>query len=368
MNNRCSGIAATFGLALTGIVATFTGALADDVVSKARSAVSMLSGPQTQWLGPTAGPKLLAGKHIAYVSANENNPIEHGWGVAIQDVAKDVGWKVTVIDGQGSPVTWIQSLNQAIALGVDGIVLSADGKSLKAQIEAANAKGIPVVGLHATGTPGPAPEVGIFYNISQDARAIGVAQADWMIAHSDGKARVIIAANCEFAVACVKANGVKDTLAECPDCKLLEFNNTPYAEGAQRYPSLVTAWVQKYGLPLYIVASGDGDLEFQISALRQAGVDPSKVVMVGADGTASAYGHIRAKNQYQLVTVPEPHGQEAYQAIDEINRALNKQPPSGYVPAVYLVTTDNVDAEGGSESQFTPTNDFAKHYRSYWTP
>ena len=35
------------------------------------------------------------------------------------------------------------------------------------------------------------------------------------------------------------------------------------------------------------------------------------------DGNKSAYKRIRAGNEYQLVTVAEPYGMEAYQAIDE---------------------------------------------------
>jgi ribose transport system substrate-binding protein len=57
---------------------------------------------------------------------------------------------------------------------------------------------------------------------------------------------------------------------------------------------------------------------------------------------------------------------QAYQAVDEINRALQGQPPSGFVQAPYLVTPDNVDAEGGDQNAFIPTNDYKARYLELW--
>ncbi len=43
-----------------------------------------------------------------------------------------------------------------------------------------------------------------------------------------------------------------------------------------------------------------------------------------------------------------------WQLIDELNRAFNGQPPSGFVTKVHLVTKANVDADGGDENRFDP--------------
>ena len=108
---------------------------------------------------------------------------------------------------------------------------------------------------------------------------------------------------------------------------MLEFSNSPIAEVAQRQPALVTAWVQKYGTPLYITSVADYTADFQIPALRAGGVDPKDVIIVSADGNKSAYERIRAGGQYQLVTASEPYKMQAYQAIDELNRAFQGQEP-----------------------------------------
>jgi ribose transport system substrate-binding protein len=147
---------------------------------------------------------------------------------------------------------------------------------------------------------------------------------------------------------------------------VLEFSNTPISEAAQRQPQLVTSWVQKYGTPLYITAVADYTLDFQVPALRAGNVDPSKVILVGADGQKSAYERIRAGNQYQLATVSEPYAEEGFQAVDELNRAIHKMTGSGFVPPPYLVTPANINIEGGDHDTFEPSNNFAAMYEKIW--
>jgi ribose transport system substrate-binding protein len=41
-------------------------------------------------------------------------------------------------------------------------------------------------------------------------------------------------------------------------------------------------------------------------------------------------------------------------------------PPSGFVQTPYLVTPDNINAEGGDKNTFIPSNDYEKHYLALW--
>jgi ribose transport system substrate-binding protein len=349
-----------------GVVVSTSNAWADEFMDKVKAEVQTFAGPQSDWRGPTSAPQLATGKKIAYLSSNQQNDASREWGTHIANIGKKIGWEVIIIDGRGSPVGWQEGVNQAIALKVDGIVMDADAASLQPQIKDANSKGIVVVGIHASGFPGPQPDLGLFVNIQQDPRDIGRAQADWIIQHSNGKARVVVTSHCEYAIACAKAHATEERIKECKDCEVLEFSNSPIAEVAQRQPALVTAWVQKYGTPLYITSVADYTADFQIPALRAGGVDPKDVVIVSADGNKSAYERIRTGGQYQLVTASEPYEMQAYQAIDELNRAFNKQPPSGFVQTPYLVTPENINAEGGDKNTFIPSNGYEKRYLELW--
>jgi ribose transport system substrate-binding protein len=362
MNRNLWLAALAFGVSTTVAGAAF----GEDIDSQAKANVEKLGATKTAWTGPASAPKIEKGKKIAYLSANEQNDAEREWGMAIVEAGKKAGWTVTVIDGRGSPVSWLAGMNQAISLQVDGIITSADARSLAMAIKQAGSLGIPIVGIHAAGTPGPQTDLGLFTNIQEDPKAIGEAQADWIIANSDGKANVVITTSGEYAIAMVKANAVKDRLAKCSGCKVVEFSNTPLAEAAQRQPQLVTSWVQRYGMPLYITAIADYTLDFQVPALKAGGADPSKITLIGSDGTKSAYGRIRGGNQFQKVTVAEPNAYLGYQAVDEMNRALNKEQPSGTVPLPYLVTSKNIDVQGGKDNTYVPDNDFAKRYLKLW--
>jgi ribose transport system substrate-binding protein len=342
-----------------------TGALADDIVEQAKKDLVIYAGPQNEWRGPTSAPKPAPGKKIVYISNDENNDASRAWGVAIKEAGAKIGWEVTIIDGKATPVGWINAFNQAIALNVDGIITSADAASLQEPIQEATAKKIPIVGIHAAALPGPDAKLGLFTNIQQDPREIGKAQADWVIADSDGKAKVVVTSHNEFAIAETKSKAVEARLKECSGCQVLEYVSSPIAEVAQRQPQFITSWVQKYGTPLYVTAVADYTLDFQVPALRSAGVDTKDVKLVGADGQRSAYERIR-NGEYQVVTVSEPVEMQAYQAVDEINRAIQGQPPSGFVQAPYLVTPDNVNAEGGDKNAFVPTNDYKKRYLALW--
>lgn len=365
---RASLLAAAGALVLAACGSGSTAAPSDSPggsnVDAQVAAVKKVEGVQTEWTGPTTGPTAATGKTLVYMSGDEQNSLAKAYGDYLAAAAKTIGWKVTVIDGKGSPPGWVAGMNQAIGLHPDGIAIFADAASLQDPIKAATAAKIPVVGLHAAAKPEASN--GLFTNIQESAANIGKAQADYAIADSKGTAQVVVMYHGEYQIAQIKADAMKAEIATCPNCKLLEFVNFPGSESAQRTPQLMTTWVSKYGSqPFYVLSVGDNDFDFAVPALSAGGASNDAVKLIGSDGTSAAYQRIRDDN-YQVATVPEPSELEAYQAVDEFNRAFNGQPPSGFVPPVYLVTKNNIGAEGGDKDLFIPSNDYAKHYASIW--
>src|ERR1700677_3251299 len=218
-----------------------------DAVADAKAAVAKYAGPQTTWEGPTKGSKPEAGKKIVFLSGDEQNDISHLYGVHIKEAGQKLGWDVTVIDGKGSPTSWLAGMNQAIALKPDGIALFADAASLQDPLKAGVALGIKFVGLHAAGLPGPQPDLHLVVNIQEDPREIGKAEADWAIADSNGKAHVVVLSHNEYAIAKVKSMATKDEVEKCGGCRVLDYTNSPASEAAQRQPQLTTSWVQQIG-------------------------------------------------------------------------------------------------------------------------
>jgi ribose transport system substrate-binding protein len=364
LNVSTSPLVASTVVVFAGIL-TAAPAVAD-AVGDAKAAVAKYAGPQTTWEGPTKAPKPEPGKKIVFLSGDEQNDISHLYGVNIKEAAQKLGWDVTIIDGKGSPTSWLAGMNQAIALRPHGIALFADAASLQDPIKAGIAQGIKFVGLHAAGLPGPQPDLYLFVNIQEDPREIGKAEADWAIADSNGKARVVVLSHNEYAIAKVKSMATKDEIEKCAGCKVLDYVNSPASEAAQRQPQLTTSWVQRFGLPIYATSVGDNDWDFAVPTLRSGGVDPAQAKLIAADGNRSAYDRIRKGAQYQVVTVSEPIELQAWQAVDELNRAFHNEPPSGFVQPPFLVTKENIHAEGGDQNTFIPSNNYKQHYLEIW--
>ncbi len=181
-SNRLLSLGATLCAAFAATMITGLAVAYADAVSDAKAAVERYSGPQTKWEGPTAAPKPDKGKKVVFLSGDEQNDISHLYGTYIKQAGERLGWEVTIIDGKGSPTSWLAGMNQAIALKPDGIALFADAASLQDPIKAGVAQGIKFVGLHAAGLPGPQPDLNLFVNIQEDPREIGKAEADWAIA------------------------------------------------------------------------------------------------------------------------------------------------------------------------------------------
>ena len=271
---------------------------------------------------------------------------------------------MTIIDGRGSPKSWIEGFNQAIALKADGIVTDCRHREPSGPDQGGAASRISSWSAStAAAFPGPNKDLGLFDNIQQDPREIGRAQADWIIADiPSGKARVVVTSHCEFQIACTKAHATEDRIQECKGCEVLEFSNSPISEVAQRQPPLVTAWVQKYGTPLYITSVADYTADFQIPALRAGGVDPKEVILVSADGNKSAYERIRAGGQYQLVTASRALRDAGLPGDRRVQPRLPQQPPCGCVQRPIWSRRENINAEGGDKNTFIPSNDYEEHY------
>jgi len=336
-------------------------------LASVEAAVAEKQAPQTTWTGPTTGPIATPGMKIVYLSGTESNSLDAAYGTYLEQIAKKIGWTVTVINGKGTPTGWLAGMDQAVALHPNGIVIFATASSLTAPIAAAAAAHIPVVGLHAAAQTGPT--AGLYTNIQETAAAIATTEADYAIAASHGTAKVIIATHNEYAIARIKSDAMKAEVAKCSGCKLLAYVNYPASTSPTRTPQLITSWIATYGDHFYALTVGDNDWTYAVPSLRAGGIAPSgpnTPVLIGSDGIAAAYQRIR-NHSYQVATVPEPSQEEAYYAVYQMNRAFHKLPADTWYPPTYLVTAKNVNAEGGRNNAFDPSNGYQHRFTSLLT-
>ena len=72
-------------------------------VDEAKAIVAERTKPQTEWKGPTDGPKAPSGSFtIAYVSPDQSYTPHVLWGKGVEQGAKALGWTVMTFNGQGT--------------------------------------------------------------------------------------------------------------------------------------------------------------------------------------------------------------------------------------------------------------------------
>ena len=151
---------------------------ADMSVDQAKAIVAERTKPQTDWKGPTDGPR--ASKQpvtIAWVSGDESYSTYIGWGNGLRQAAKALGWKLLTFNGQGTVSGQLAAMQQALAANPSAIVTPVDANALQKPIKTAIANNIPVIGIHATAFPGPSPQLGLYQNITSSPAEIGQSQA-----------------------------------------------------------------------------------------------------------------------------------------------------------------------------------------------
>jgi ribose transport system substrate-binding protein len=339
-------------------------ALAQD----AASVVAQATGPTDKWYGPTSSPAPAAGQSVVCVEYLAQDITAAIWCRGTSEGAAKLGWKSTTIDGQGTADGIRKALQQAIALKPNGIVLaSVDAQSNIGLLKDAANAGIKIVGIHSVAGPGPAPDMQLFTNITYDPVGQATLAADYAIADSKGKAQMIIVTDTQYAIARAKADAAQATIKACSACKMLDYVSTPVGAANQNMPGLFTSWIQKHPDPFYVYTVSDaGFFDPGVPALRTGGVPTSgRIALIGSDGSPAAYQRIKA-GAYEIGTIPEPASLQGWQAIDELNRAIQGAPASGFVQPLHIITKENVAADINADGIYEPKVDYRAEYAKIW--
>lgn len=346
-----------------------TSAASADAMSEAMVFVEKYATKVDTWDGPTTGPKLVPDQTIVVLAGDLKNGGILGATTGIQEAAEQVGWTVRVLDGAGSVSGRTSAMGQALALKPNGIIINGfDSKEQQQGMKAAAEAGIPLVSWHAGSAIGPMDDVGIFANVTTDPMLVSEAAAKWAFADADGKPGAIIFTDSTYQIAIDKADRMKEVIEELGGT-ILEYVDTPIAETSQRMPQLTTSLLQRHGAKwTHSLAINDLYFDFMGPSLGAAGIkgDGAPVNVSAGDGSESAYQRIRSK-QYQQVTVAEPLNLQGWQLVDEMNRALSGEPWSGYVSPLHVVTTDNIEFDGGPRNTFDPDNGYKEAYLKIWS-
>ncbi|MFF3801149.1 substrate-binding domain-containing protein [Streptomyces sp. NPDC002134] len=334
------------------------------VLAGAQAAVSRAEKKEAFWNGPTTGPAAAPGKTIVYVAQTMTNPGVAGAANGVREAARVIGWNVRVIDGGGTPAGIQAAMSQAVAVRPSGIVVGGfDPDSTSQQVSLADAAGIPLVGWHAVAAPGPSRRPELFTNVTTRVEDVAGISARWIIAHSHGRAGVVVITDASIPFARHKSDLIRKELATCSGVELLAYENIPIPDASSRTPQVIASLLSRFrNRWTHSVAINDLYFADAAAAFRAAGEKGSGPPFnIGAgDGDPSAFQRIDDR-LYQAATVPEPLSQQGWQIVDEFNRAFSGRPASGYVAPVHITTADNSDGA----TTWDPAG-YREAYRRIW--
>jgi ribose transport system substrate-binding protein len=322
---------------------------------------------ETPFDGPTSGPVAAEGKTIVVLAADLKNGGILGVTNGIEEAAAKIGWEVRVLDGAGSVQGRSGAIGQAMALQPDGLIINGfDAVEQQAALEGVAAAGIPMVSWHSGPKIGCDAPGGIFANVSTDAMTVSEVAAEWAVEDGGDGMGAVIFTDSTYQIAIDKADRIKETI-EAMGGEVLEYVDTPIADTSSRMGPLTTSLLQKYGNRwTHALAINDLYFDFMGPALAAAGIpgDGSPKAGSAGDGSEAAFQRIRS-GQYQTITVAEPLNLQGWQLVDELNRAIQGEPCSGYITAPALVTQDGLQAMGDSNA-FDPDSPYREAYSAIW--
>jgi ribose transport system substrate-binding protein len=281
-----------------------------------------------------------------------------------QAAAKAMGWEPSpIFDGEFTPAKQAGFVQQAVQQGYDGIILvSMDANSIKAALDAAVAKKIPIACVMCVN---PDWE-GKVIDVSTGGVAEGEAIGSWVAANADASKKIIGFDDKSFPiVAQRRSNAIKKINEYCPDCKVEEadYPTTDLSKAGQptftgtlnANPSgtlgVVMAPYDPAAIPMAKAAEQQGRTDFKMTGY-DASPDYLELIKQGTGGAAAT------------TAVPFPYA--SWGAMDQIAHIKAGKEPweSNRLPSA-LVTADNAD-QFGKFGFFTPDFDFQAKFKELW--
>lgn len=258
----------------------------------------------------------------------------------IEDEAKKAGAKVLKLNagGDANSSQQIAQMQDLMQRKVDAIIVGAtNGDAIKAVVEQAIERGIPVVGISS---PPNTPKLAS--TVSADHYDMGKLQAQCLSKALGDKGNVaMMAGPTGQAWSDQRAKGFKDTLSkEAPDIKIVAESRL----ADNRNAALTTAedWTQRFPDLNGVYAATDDMAAGVVSALKSAG--KLKGVKVSASNLSPTAQQLLKDRELVCTSIQQVVAQ-GRAALKQAVAAANKQPVEKEVvlPAL-LVTSDNLSS------------------------
>jgi ribose transport system substrate-binding protein len=324
---------------------------------------------------PTSRPAA-KNKTIAIISAgqlaNSNSVPTNG----AAEAAKAIGWNATIYDAVLNPSNYAGLVRQAIAAHVNGIILDAiDCATVKQPLQEAKAAGIAITAMYAFDCNDPqagggqtALFSGLTYygpqnaNLDAFTESYGASQANYIIAKSGNKAKIIAVQDPQFTVLYYTLKGFADTIAASHGSQIiatLDITQQDLLDG--QIVSKIQAELLRYPQATWIKSPFTYATTLGILPALKTNSNPPLVM--GGEGFHDELDNVRLGKIAATNAISS--NWTGWAAVDTLNSIFNHtKPVDSGIGWALVDATHNLPATAGTD--YTPPVDYKAEYKKAW--
>lgn len=299
---------------------------------------------------------------IWYVTVTFNQ-FSSDWVAGLEEAAAVAGVEVVTFDGQGQVNRFNEGISQAVAQGVDGIIVAAiEPATISASLSEAEQAGIPVMnGFNSD--PAEAVPAGMFTNFTSDFTSDGATAAKYALLDSQCRADMVVLTSSAVRVWDNMVTGAQGVFDEyCPEDCTLEVIDVDIANIATDIGEQLSTAFQRNPDIGYVLATGDSLVSFVDPVLATAGSDAK---VIGRDGLDANIQRVASGEGQAMTLAMPPFGWLGWLAFDEMGRAIVGQPTPGYQVPARIIDSDNVGG-GGADELFPEYTNYQEAFTEAW--
>ncbi len=282
-----------------------------------------------------------AGAKITIVTPYLAQPGTQYYVEAFQDVAKQNGWTVNVVDTKGDIPSVISRIEDAANQKVDAIVLNADPSQVIAGLETAKKAGVPVFGMDAGSSPL------LVTNVTSNGYEMAATTASYVANRIGGKGGVVMFVFDAFPPVQVRGVIADAIFKNNPDIKIIDrvtpdVQDGGIADSRAKMEAILAANPNK-GSIAAVWAAWDQPALGALQAIEAAGRTDEGIVIAGMDANPQAREAIAKGGNFEASMSQDFNG-IGRTVADVVKRSLTGEKIKQnviYVPTT-LITQENV--------------------------
>jgi ribose transport system substrate-binding protein len=331
--------------------------------AKVEAILTAASAP-AKWVGPKEPNPATPDKKITLIPTFAAAEGLQLFDEGVEDAAQALGWKVTLVDGKGTPQGYAAGVSQAITEGADGVVLGAIAPTqIPQELKQLKAAGIPVVDYGTVEEPTEELWLG---NIGLDVPKEAEMLAASIAKESNGEAKLMVVVDKEYSDGNERTKFFLEDLKElCPGCEIVNETEMTVTEIETKLAPKIGSVLQANPEVNMIFSPFDAAVTPMIQAIKQAGLQ-DQVKIVSRGGFKQSTEYLR-KKEIQVATIGEATQWIGWAALDTLQRHWNELPITEEVTKsdpLKLLTWDNAPKPGeyfeGEEAEYK------RHYEELW--